>query len=248
MSEANIKILKVKLIKGGEKLELGIKESGTVQANDYKECTNPVHPDLSKAVQALAVHLAILCDFIEPKQSSDTDEIEKFTVTGYSIGGKEGEEGVIITGMRKTKSGQKYSINSPFTRFDATEESRYILMNDLQSKLDTIEAEVREYLFNGKMQQPSLFNGNSEGNGDEKEKVTHMQVAEPLSDEEITFEKLKNERGGNIPYADPEAMKRVAEMDIEEKQDVNQVIDGAIGEMVEEQRNILRGRGKKKIK
>lgn len=230
--EENIKILRVKLIKGGEKLELGIKESGTIQADDTKECKNAVHPDLSTAVQSLAVHLAILCDFIDPKQSKDTDEIEKFTVTGYSIGGKEGEEGVTITGMRKTKTGQKYSINSPFTRFDASEESRYILMNDLQSKMDTIEDEVMKYLFEGKMLQPDMFAASKDEN------VTHAKIANPKTDEDRGEEILNNLKAGKSVYANPEAMERVAAMDNED------AIGGAVGAMVEEQRDNLRGRKK----
>jgi hypothetical protein len=206
MSE--MKILKVKLIKGGEKLELGMKESGIIQADDVKECKNPVHPDLSKAVQSLAVHLAILCDFIEPKQSKDEDEIEKFTVTGYAIGGKEGEEGVTITGMRKTKSGQKYSINSPFTRFEASDEARYILMGDLTSKIDAIEEEVKKYLFEGKMQQPSLFNKE-----EQEDAVTHMQIAGPKTEEERNDEVLNNLKSGKSVYANPEAMERVGNWD-----------------------------------
>jgi hypothetical protein len=215
----NISIQKVKLIKGGEKLELDIKESGLVKSTDSKTCENPVHPDLSNAVQSLAVHLAILCDFIEPKQSKDTDELEKFTVTGYSIGGKEGEEGVTITGMRKTKTGQKFSINSPFTRFEASEEARYLLMNDLQSKIDTIEGEVKKYLFDGKQLQQSIEFPDKPDDG----RVSHLQFAEPLSDEEKGLAKLDMSRddgdGSGIHVsgkANPEAMERVRNMDNED--------------------------------
>lgn len=209
MSENNaIKILKVKLVKGGEKLELGLKESGTVQANDTKECQNPVHPDLSKAVQALAVHLAILTDYIDQKQSGETEELEKFTVTGYSIGGKEGEEGVTITGMRRTKSGQKFAINSPFARFEASEEARYILMNDLMLKISDIEEEVKKYLYEGKMLQPSLFEKVEDDDDDE---VTNLQFTNEETQQDrddVTLQRLKG--GGSQYQANPEAMERVA--------------------------------------
>lgn len=243
MSE-NVKILKVKLVKGGEKLELVLKESDKVKSKDNKECENPVHPDLSNAVQALAVHLAILTDFIEPKQSNDAEELEKFTVTGYSVKDKLGVEGVVITGMRRTKTGQKYSINSPFTRYDtdASDDEGYILMNDLLDKIDTIDSEVRKYLFDGKMLQPSLFD---EGESKESEAVTQMQIANPKNEDDQNEEmlsRLRNTQGGNGSdlYANPEAMKRVAAMGNDEDP-----VGGAVNAMLQEQRDHLAGKGKR---
>jgi hypothetical protein len=214
--EQNIKILAVKLLKGGEKMELSLKESGTIQSDDSKNCKNPVHPDLAKAVQALAVHLAILTDYLDQKDSGNTEALEKFTVTGYSIGGKEDEEGIVITGMRKTKRGKSLSINSPFERIDLSPEARYILMDDLMQKVDKIETEVMAYLFEGKMLQPSLFepgeetDEDQEGENGKPAKVTKMKIAKEKNQDDVNQEIMDNLRAGKSVYANPDAQARVA--------------------------------------
>lgn len=105
---ADIIIKKVKLLKQGEKLEIDYQETGDMQSTVSKTCENAVHPDLKNAVSALAVHLALLTDYITEKRARDKEELEKFVVTGYSIGSKEDDEGVVITGYRKTRSGKTH--------------------------------------------------------------------------------------------------------------------------------------------
>lgn len=148
--QEDIKIKKVKLLKEGEKLELEYQETGEMDATNDKICLTPVHKDLKDAVSGLAVHLAILTDYIPEKKAKDTEEIEKFVCTGYSIGGKEDQEGVTITGYRKTKRGGTVTLNTPFLRFEQSDESQYMLIGDIESKIETIEGEVRQYLFEGK--------------------------------------------------------------------------------------------------
>lgn len=222
--QSNIKILGCKIQKEGAKLVLNLKESSTVRSVDQKTCEDHVHDDLVTAMDALKPHLAVLCDFIEPKQIADYDA-DKFKVNGYSIGGNDGEEGITIMGMRKTKSGMWYSINTPFMRFGSDDtKNRYQLMEDLLNKVAGIETEVEEYLFNGKMKAPKLINEKSNG------KVTHLQVVPPLTGQEIFNEGMAN----------PAAMERVSEI----------TTNGdavAIGELVKEQREQLT-KGKRKTK
>ena len=201
-----IEIKKVKLIKGGEKLEVAYKETGELKATNDKVCDEAVHADLAKSVNGLAVHLAILTDYISEKQSSDKELIDKFVVTGYSIGGKEDEEGVTITGYRKTKSGQTVTLNSPFTRFEQKEESQYILMGELQSSLDKVESEVLAYLFEGKKSddpQGSLF--------PDDENVTQIKIADEETEEEKNDAALSKMKDSS--QANPEAMERLKEWD-----------------------------------
>lgn len=235
MTEGNIKILSVKLQKKGESVVIGYKESAMVKSDDEKTCHDPVHPDFYDAVQKLRPHLAMRTSLIKQSQIGDEKEMENYEITGYSIGGKEGQEGIIITGMRKNDDGQWYTLNSPFTRISSEEGKGYILLGQLMSDIEGIEGEVAEYLFKGKKKQPSLFNG------EEKEKVTNIQVAEPMTEQEKFNQKMQGGNGSDL-YANPEAMKRVAEMDDEKTPE--EVIDGAVGALVEEQREHLRGRGK----
>jgi hypothetical protein len=235
----NIEIRSAKLIKGGEKLEVFWKENGEDDATVDKTGNKPVHPDLKRAMGGFAPHLAVLTEYLTDKQTQEKETLEKFVITGYSIGGKEGEEGVTITGYRKTKRGGTVTLNSPFTRFDEAPESRYILMDDLQEKIDLAEKEVLAYLFEGKKgvdPQGSLF-----GNEDlEEEAVTHMQVAGPKTIEEEDKEVLDRLKGkGKATHfnANPEAMERLKNWDHPEV---------STSELIQNEKNKLRGKGGRK--
>jgi hypothetical protein len=232
----NIKILSVKLQKDGEKMVLGIKESDLVKSDGELTYHDPVHPDLVNAVHGLWPHLALRTSLIKKTQIDDADEQEKYKVTGYSIGGKEGQEGITVTGMRKNEDGQYYSLNSPFTRIEGTEGNQYQLIGDLMDKIKKIEAEVKAYLFEGKKQAPELFSNKKDK---KDEPVTNMRVAEELNDEEKGLANLNGTRddgsGKNIKipgHADPDAMKRI--------------MDGDQSDFVKGEKKKLRGQGRNK--
>lgn len=149
MSET--KITKMKLIKTGEKLEVGFEEGGDNPSIVPKKLFhNRCHPDLIRATKALAIHLAIITEYIPEKNAHKSDQLDRFIITGYSIGGKEGEEGVVITGYRKTKSGKTVTLNTPFMRFEEDDKTRYILMSELEERLAEIEKEVILYMTKAK--------------------------------------------------------------------------------------------------
>lgn len=169
---SDITIIKVKLIKEGEKLEVAFKETGALKSLVDKVCESRVHPDLKNAVDALAVHFAILSDYITVKRARDKEELEKFVMIGYSIGGKEEEEGITITGQRKTSYGKKLTLNTPFLLLESSGET-YSLIGDLNSKIKTIEDEVLKYLTEGKKApdpQTSMF---------PPEPVTNVKIDHP---------------------------------------------------------------------
>src|SRR5688572_6655917 len=120
---SDLKILKVKLVKGGEKLVLSLHEEDNITAENAKVCSNPPHQDLIDAINALASHYALLLDYATEKNYKETKELENITVTGYSIGGKEDDQGIMIFGHRLTKRGKAASCNTPFERFDEDEAS-----------------------------------------------------------------------------------------------------------------------------
>jgi len=169
-----IKIKKVKLIKSGEKLEVAYQETGDIKSDVDKTCENPCHLDLKNAVAGLAVHLALLTDYINIKRAGDKEEIDKFVVTGYSIGGKEDEEGIVITGYRKTPSGKTVTLNTPFLRLEQDDDG-YFLISDLTSKIDSIKQEVFLYL-DGKK---DLTGAQTAMEFPDGEQVTKMQIDHP---------------------------------------------------------------------
>lgn len=240
MEQTNIKINSVKLERKGEKVIIGYRESAMVKSDDEKTCHDPVHPDLYDAVQKLRPHLAMRTSLINVKQIGDEKEMEKYEVTGYSFGGKEGNEGITITGMRKNDDGQSYTLNSPFTRIGSEEGKGYVLLGQLMTDVQGIEKEVGKYLFEGKKKQPSLFNEEK----DDKTK-TKIKVLPEESQEEKDQKILSHLRNG-IGHADPEAMKRVAEMD--NGKTPHDVVGDTVSALVEEQRQHLRGKGNRKGK
>ena len=145
-----IKILGMKLINGGKKLSVSFEDTGDCPADDDKIGKNACHPDLIFAVQQLAVHLIILGLNVPEKGAHKSPYLEAVTVTGYSIGGKEGSEGYTLKGYLVTRRGGTVAINSPFTRIEEGDETRYTLMDDLQKKIVAIEKEVIQYLKEGK--------------------------------------------------------------------------------------------------
>lgn len=196
------KITEIKLIKKGERLELGLEQSGDVPGDDTFKGANLCHPDLIKAVEGLRIHLAILSEYLPMKTAhKDEKELKKFVVTGYSLGGKEGNEGITIKGYRKLARGGVVTLN-PFVLFEEKEDSRYPLIGDIVRKKKEIEKEVNEYLA-GKRGDPELFESQRDADDEENDADEGQEGrkgpkgATPIS----AFPK--------IPKADPEAMERV---------------------------------------
>lgn len=161
-----MQITKVKLIKGGETLELSTvkQEANRSTTKAKEEHSAAVHVDLKSAMLQLAIHFAILADYIKPSQvkaikvpdeemgvdvdelSYDPELIKGFNVTGYSLGGDEEDRGIIITGHKLKSNGKAIIINTPFTRFIEAEESMYQFIDHLEYKISKVEAEVQLYL------------------------------------------------------------------------------------------------------
>lgn len=187
---SDIKIHKMKLVKGGEKLNVAYEDMGDCPSDDDKTCRNPCHKDLIEATQALRVHLAVITEYIPEKNAFKNEDIDNFVVTGYSIGGNEESPGIIITGYRLTKKGKTVTLNTPFTRFEEDDNTRYTHMDDLMRKITVIEKEIIRYLKEGKKaedpqgsldfpEEPSL-KAETQASGD---KVVRMHVAPPANQE-----------------------------------------------------------------
>lgn len=66
----------------------------------------------------------------------------KYKVTGFTIGGKQDGEGVIIHGYKILADGNPVAFNTPFTKYD----SDYKFASDLFEAIEKCKYEVNEYM------------------------------------------------------------------------------------------------------
>lgn len=141
-----IEIKKVRLKSNG-KLEVGyVKTEGEMTINvPIAKYSTQTHQDLRVALANLRVHYKALSEQITEKGKTD-----EFTVTGYTVGGKEGDEWVILTGYRTLSNGQAFNYNTPLTRFQASDEEGegklYKDIKKLIKALESVDNEVLEYM------------------------------------------------------------------------------------------------------
>jgi len=210
----DIKKLRLHKMKNGNGLELSIERSGNV--GDKVTCLEIhkaiVHNDLYNAVQALAVHLAIMAFHVKDNEVEDIAmpdpaRFKDFSCGSYSISGEEEKRGIIISGTLR-KGGKAHNFNTPFYRFEEPDSGRYAFMGDLEARLRVIETEVIAYLDGvkrGEAIQPELGEGGAP--------VTKMKIAPDLTDEKATAEGNLVKGKDRDKYANKDAMARVAEME-----------------------------------
>jgi hypothetical protein len=109
------------------------------------------HPDAIHAFELMRAHLAIICDqreaFEKSLQELDDDliTIDKFKVTGYSIGGNGESEGVTLSGHKKLSRGRVLNLNAPFTKY-TDENDPYEYGDELSGTIAHASDEVNKYL------------------------------------------------------------------------------------------------------
>lgn len=142
-----IAIKRIKLLKDN-KLEIGFSRTENGETVHVTEKHNAIaHPDLMGKLRALNVHLGVLSETIEAPKSLKkypAELVEMLTTTAYSIGGKDDDEGIVLTGQKKLSTGKVLIMNTPFIRFDEVEIYRHV--EHLRTTLDELEAEVVQYL------------------------------------------------------------------------------------------------------
>jgi hypothetical protein len=159
-----LNISKVKIVKG-QFLEISYSklEKDATSAAISEKHESPVHADFRTSLRALAIHLALRCDYITAQQVKSIDKYdqglaEKFHVSGISIGSGKSGDGVVLTGHKITKSGEAIILNTPFTRYEEDSKTAYRYIDDLQNKVDAVISEVQLYLGGkrGDLQQLAL--------------------------------------------------------------------------------------------
>lgn len=195
--------------KGAVTVELIRKDSVGVKSQVTEKWEAPVHPDLKKAQDAMAPHLAILCGYVKTTdvadiKKADPDLFEGFHITGYQYVGAEDDPKIMVTGYYQHALGTTI-LNTKGRRLQDEGEDSYIFMDDFKKKVERCDKEYRAYLDGtkrGKDPQGNLFEGEEKDAG--KAGKTTVKV---LPEEKPIF----NTPGmAKMPTADKETMKRVA--------------------------------------
>lgn len=126
------------------------------------------HLDMKRAIEMLAIHLALITEQVEmPKGKkfavNETGEIvphllprdqsilTTISATGISMGGDDDSRGVTIIGSRKMMNGSILNLTSPFLRLD---DKDYKFIETLKEDLAQIDIEANAYL-QGKCAPPA---------------------------------------------------------------------------------------------
>jgi len=134
--------------------------------------TVPIHTDLIDAFAKLNKHFAILTDGIvlpakvKNLANWEDENLEKFFVDGFTIGGNDENEGVTLIGSHDGTYGS-FPLNTPFQKWEASE---YDHISDLGSDINACIYEVEQYLFEGKKapeKQLDMFDDGGEGEENE---------------------------------------------------------------------------------
>lgn len=147
--------LQIKSVKIDKK---GIPEIGYIETREdgknphiSHEGTGIAHDDFINAVGELAAHYALISGYASFSKGLKLDALKtgvsNFKPSGYSIGGKEGNEGVTITGhVIVSWSGKACIVNAPFTLFEEGDESKYKFIDNLVEVVEKIAGEARLYI------------------------------------------------------------------------------------------------------
>ncbi len=156
----------------------GIETTKEISSENTRTGKNIVHDDMKNALMFLRPHLAILCDQVEAQNKDfhelddDTEALDKYKVNSFSIGGSDIHEGVTLTGVRFGKSGKPLNLNSPFTKFEGSDnEDNYEYGYELRGVINHCNEEALLYI-DGKMApnaQLDLFDQEEEENPEGEE-------------------------------------------------------------------------------
>ncbi len=111
------------------------------------------HQDLRNAFAKLAIHSALIGEFVSYAMVPDINNtppklFEGFVVTGFTrtLGD---DEGVMLSAYKTLRSGKILQFNTPLTRYEDGGEHAYKYMDKLIEDVSTCENELVQYL-NGK--------------------------------------------------------------------------------------------------
>ena len=147
-----IKSVKIKDSKP-EVVYFPLNENGDHQSEITYNKGPKCHDDFERKLETLSIHFALLTGYLRPggiktiEEYQDNDgTVQSFKVSAFHIGGKDEDQGVVITGHRILPNGKAQILNSPFYRFNEDDASRYKFMDDLQLALEDCKEEAVKYI------------------------------------------------------------------------------------------------------
>jgi hypothetical protein len=158
MSTLTVKKAKLK----DRSLEVNIDETvntnggGSVTNEILKKCNTLVHDDLISTFDMLKVHMVKTCDFKKSElitratiDDFDLNQLSEYRIKGFSIGGSDDSEGVVLIGSREFASGKVLNIVTPFIRYN-DEVDPYEFAPELADAINAAVYEVEQYLWEDK--------------------------------------------------------------------------------------------------
>lgn len=105
------------------------------------------HKDLKKAFQCLAIHAALIGEYVSHLSvkninKPDPDLVKDFIVFGFSIV----EDGVILYARKTLKMGEAMSFNTPVIKLEDKSEDAYPFTKNLAICIDACKDELTKYL------------------------------------------------------------------------------------------------------
>lgn len=164
MSTEHLQIKKVKLTKQG-RLEIKYikKEADNSSSEVEEKHSSKAHKDFTDALDKMRIHLAMLFGFMKPTEVKDPVSymtgVGDYHVQSFSIGGEDEDQGIVISGYRILPSGKAAILNTPFTRFNEDEATRYKHMDALLKVVAEVREETVKYM-GGKFEEDAQLSLN----------------------------------------------------------------------------------------
>jgi hypothetical protein len=185
----NFKLTKIKLSGGAVEISYTLQEvigGDTYKSNQMQKSTKNAHPDLEENLFAMAPMVAQILCFTNARDIALKKEfkadayqkecmakyvdyiVEKFMIYGIAISGEDGKRGVqIVTGFA-VDNNQRTTITTPKILFSG--ESRGF-EEKLEEMVATVEREAFEFVYNGKVANPEMFDYEEGEEQEEQEEI-----------------------------------------------------------------------------
>lgn len=136
---------------------LGLKVSYTQPEKDGsiskfdRECSSPVHEDLTNAFEKLNVHLGTISEIMPEGEIDDIENpshelLDSFHIQEFEI--TEHDTGVKLAGSRTLSTGKHLSLKTPAVKWGA--KKPYLFAGNLAECIEACKHEILQYLFKGK--------------------------------------------------------------------------------------------------
>lgn len=162
-NKPKITITKGKLLKG-DKIEVDYTKKDSSDSKPAKcseEHSDPPTKGFRDAFGSLAVHAALIGEFIPLTSISDINEpdpevIKDFNVSGFTVVGEDDDEGVILTAQKTLKTGKIVGFNTPTIRFNDASDNAYPHLDELATCVTECKTQLRKYLNGEHAEDPQL--------------------------------------------------------------------------------------------